>query len=126
MVERDEHCEYACVQCGHPLVFHVDRDPYAESAIFKKKVRYLCGLFGHQVHMVVDRNGFREFACHCGHSFLKPEGDQQLHITHPAICVCSGHRIRFVARRAGYAEFVCRDCGHPFCFNDAGQSSRLS
>ena len=119
VIERDGHREYACVQCGHPLVFHADHDPYGDSAIFNKKVRYLCGLFGHRVHMVVDRDGFREFACHCGHSFLKPEGDHELHITHPAICVTSGHRIRFVARRAGYAEFVCRDCGHPFCFADA-------
>ena len=119
VVERDGHREYACVQCGHPLVFQADQDPYAESALFDKKVRYLCGLFGHRVHMVADRNGFREFACFCGHSFLKPEGDEQLHITHPAICVSSGHRVRFVERRAGYAEFVCRDCGHPFCFADS-------
>lgn len=119
VTERDGHREYACVNCGHPLVFPADHDPYGESALFDKKVRYLCGLLGHHVHKVVDRDGFREFACHCGHSFLKPEDDQQLHIKHPAICVVSGHRIRFVARRAGYAEFVCRDCGHPFCFADA-------
>ena len=119
VVDRDGHREYACVDCGHPLLFHADHDPYAESATFDKKVRYLCGLFGHRVHEVVERDGFREFACHCGHTFLKPEGDQLLRITHPAICVCSGHRIRFVTRRAGYAEFVCGDCGHPFCFADA-------
>ena len=119
VVDRNGHREYACVHCGHPLLFQADHDPYAESAIFDKKVRYLCGIFGHRVHAVVERDGFRELACHCGHTFLKPEGDGQLHIKHPAICVCSGHRIRFVTRRAGYAEFVCRDCGHPFCFADS-------
>ncbi len=119
LIERDGHREYVCVQCGHPLVFDVERDPYARSHIFKKKVRYLCGIFGHKVHAVVDRDGFRELACHCGHTFLKPLGEEGLHITHPLICVASGHRIRFVSRRNGYAEFVCRDCGHPFCFADS-------
>lgn len=118
LIERDGHREYVCAQCGHPLVFEADRDPYSESAIFNKKVRYLCGIFGHHVHVVTDRDGFREFACHCGHTFLKSPGDQQLHIKHPPVCVASGHRIRFVARRGGYAEYVCRDCGHPFCFAD--------
>ena len=116
LIDRADHREYVCVQCGHPLVFERHRDPYANSAIFNKKVRYLCGIFGHHVHVVGDRDGFREFACHCGHTFLKPLHHAQLHITHPPICVASGHRIRFVARRGGYAEFVCRDCGHPFCF----------
>ena len=102
MIERDGHREYACVQCGHPLVFQADHDPYGESAIFNKKVRYLCGLFGHRVHVVVDRDGFREFACHCGHSFLKPEGDQHLHIKHPAICVAAG--IASASWRAGLAS----------------------
>ena len=51
VVERDEHC-------GHSLIFQVDHDPYAESAIFDQKVRYRCGLFGHQVHLVVDRVAF--------------------------------------------------------------------
>jgi DNA-directed RNA polymerase subunit RPC12/RpoP len=118
LIERDGHREYVCVQCGHPLVFDAGHDPYGESAIFNKKVRYLCGIFGHRVHQVTDRDGFREFACHCGHTFLKPENDAQVQIKHPAICVVSGHRIRFVARRGGYAEYVCRDCGHPFCFAD--------
>jgi DNA-directed RNA polymerase subunit RPC12/RpoP len=84
-------------------------------------VRYLCGLFGHDVHVVTDRNGYREFACHCGHTFLKAERDVT-HITHPAICVVSGHRIRYVASRGGYMEYVCRDCGHPFCFAQAAAS----
>ena len=97
------------MDCGHPLLFHADHDPYADGVIFNKKVRYLCGLFGHRVHAVVERDGFREFACHCGHTFLKPEG------AHHA----SSHlRVQRASRplrdtRAGYGEFVCRDCGHP-------------
>ena len=118
LIERDGHHEYVCVQCGHPLLFETDKDPYRESAIFRKKVRYLCGLFGHHVHPVVDRDGYREFACHCGHTFLKPQMDVA-HITHPAVCVLSGHRIKYVVNRGGYTEYVCRDCGHPFCFADS-------
>ncbi len=41
------------------------------STTFKKKVRYLCGLFGHRVRHVTTRDGYEEFACFCGHSFLK-------------------------------------------------------
>jgi DNA-directed RNA polymerase subunit RPC12/RpoP len=115
LTERDGHHEYVCVQCGHPLLFDADHDPYRADARFNKKVRYVCGIFGHHVHMVADRNGYREFACHCGHTFLKPQEGLR-HITHPAICVMSGHRIRYVTRRAGYLEYVCRHCGHPFCF----------
>ncbi len=115
LIARDEHTEYVCVQCGHPLLFRADTDPYGDSATFNKKVRYLCGLFGHEVHLVSERDGYREFACHCGHTFLKSERDVT-HITHPAICVVSGHRIRYVTSRGGYMEYVCRDCGHPFCF----------
>lgn len=115
LIDRDGHHEYVCVQCGHPLLFAAGHDPYTASQIFDKKVRYLCGLFGHRVHHVTDRHGFSEYACHCGHSFLKVQGDMA-HITHPMICVASGHRIRYVESRGGYAEYVCRDCGHPFCF----------
>ena len=70
---RFDHNEYVCIRCGHPLLFRVDRDPYSTEAIFFKKVRYLCNLFGHSVHWVTARNGFHEYACDCGHSFLKPE-----------------------------------------------------
>ena len=52
---RDGHMEDACVQCGHPLLFPVDADPYSERNRFEKRVRYLCGLFGHRVHRVTDR-----------------------------------------------------------------------
>lgn len=116
LTERDHHHEYVCVRCGHPLLFEAGHDPYnpTREATFDKRVRYLCGLFGHHVHHVADRNGYHELACHCGHTFLRPE--YELHITHPAICVMTGHRIRYVTRRAGYTEYVCRDCGHPFCF----------
>ena len=115
MADRDGHHEYVCVQCGHPLVFAADRDPYAAAAQFKKKVRYLCGLFGHRVHRVTSRDGFVEHTCHCGHSFLKDERPFD-RIRHPMICVFAGHFVRYVASRAGYSEYVCRNCGHPFCF----------
>jgi hypothetical protein len=117
MAERDAHHEYVCVQCGHPLVFEADADPYAGTARFKKKVRYLCGLFGHRVHRVGERNGFVEHACHCGHSFLKSDRRARV-IRHPLVCVALGHFVRYVSSRAGYSEYVCRNCGHPFCFAD--------
>jgi hypothetical protein len=101
--DRDGHHEYVCVQCGHPLLFHADRDPYAAEARFAKKVRYLCGLFGHRVERAARRNGFIEYACHCGHSFLKSEIAGTT-IRHPLNCVLRGHWIRFVTRRAGFAE----------------------
>ena len=122
LADRDGCHEYVCTQCGHPLLFDAEHDPYAASTTFKKKVRYLCGLFGHRVRHVATRKGFEEFACHCGHSFLKetagPKGPAPLHkvIRHPAICVMSGHFIHFLAKRGGFAEYVCVNCGHPFCF----------
>lgn len=126
LIDRDGHHEYVCVRCGHPLLFAADADPYVARPMFEKKVRYLCGLFGHKVRHVTDRNGFSEYACRCGHTFLKQHGDMS-HITHPMICVASGHRIRYVESRGGYAEFVCRDCGHPFCFiaPDSPDAERL-
>jgi hypothetical protein len=51
-----------CTQCGHPLLFDAEHDPYAASPTFKKKVRYLCGLFGHRVRHVATRDGFEEYA----------------------------------------------------------------
>ena len=115
MADRDGHHEYVCVQCGHPLLFAATADPYASAGLFKKKVRYLCGLFGHHVHRVTSRKGFEEHACHCGHSFLK-DSQPRLVIRHPLVCVVAGHFVRFVTARAGYDEYVCRNCGHPFCF----------
>jgi hypothetical protein len=117
LIDRHGCHEYVCVQCGHPLLFREDADPYAARPTFPKKVRYLCGLFGHRVGAVAARDGFVEYACHCGHTFLRADsGCQTIH--HPMVCVLFGHRIRYVARRGGFAEYVCRDCGHPFCFAD--------
>jgi hypothetical protein len=117
LIDRHGCHEYVCVQCGHPLVFQEDADPYAARPTFPKKVRYLCGLFGHRVDDVATRDGFVEYACHCGHTFLRADaGCRTIH--HPMVCVLFGHRIRYVTRRGGFAEYVCRDCGHPFCFAD--------
>jgi DNA-directed RNA polymerase subunit RPC12/RpoP len=115
LADRDGLHEYVCVRCGHPLVFSADADPFAARDRFAKKVRYACGLFGHRVTVVALRDGLVEYACHCGHSFLK-SSDGRRKIRHPLICFFTAHRIRFLARRAGYAEYVCEDCGHPFCF----------
>ena len=117
LTDRDGHHEYVCVQCGHPLLFRADRDPYSAELQFGKKVRYLCGLFGHRVERAVARDGIVEYACFCGHTFLRSEHSLR-RVHHPMICVLFGHWIRFVTRRAGYAEYVCRHCGHPFCFAD--------
>jgi hypothetical protein len=123
LIDRDGCHEYVCIVCGHPLVFREGDDPYDRKAQFEKKVRYLCGLFGHRVDRVTSRDGFIEYACHCGHSFLKAENALSL-IRHPAVCVTSGHYVRFVARRNGFAEYVCRNCGHPFCFADSQHAAR--
>ena len=112
---RQGHHEYVCVRCGHPLVFDASHDRFAQRTTFHKKVRYACGLFGHRVHAVTERDGFTEYSCFCGHSFLK-DADVGTKIRHPLICFFTAHRIRYVTKRGGYAEFVCRDCGHPFCF----------
>jgi len=119
LIDRDGCHEYVCVQCGHPLLYRADVDPYAREAQFAKKVRYLCGLFGHRVALVGTRDGFAEYACHCGHTFLKPD-DRTQKIRHPLSCTMRGHWIRFVTRRGGFAEYVCQTCGHPFCFRDPG------
>jgi hypothetical protein len=115
LADRDGCHEYVCTQCGHPLLFEAEYDPYSASPKFKKKVRYLCGVFGHRARHVTTRDGFQEYACFCGHSFLK-ETQVWGKIRHPAICVVTGHRIQFLTKRGGFAEYVCKDCGHPFCF----------
>jgi DNA-directed RNA polymerase subunit RPC12/RpoP len=116
LADRDGVHEYVCVRCGHPLVFRADADRFASREQFAKKVRYACGLLGHRVSAVGSRDGFVEYACHCGHSFLKASTDQR-RIRHPLVCFLTAHRIRFLTRRrGGYAEYVCDDCGHPFCF----------
>jgi DNA-directed RNA polymerase subunit RPC12/RpoP len=122
LTDRNAHHEYVCVQCGHPLLFEATADPYASASLFTKKVRYLCGLFGHRVRQVATRDGFAEYGCHCGHTFLKSER-ALAKITHPLICVVAGHFIRYVTSRGGYAEYVCRNCGHPFCFAEPPSES---
>src|SRR6187549_2752027 len=116
LADRDGCHEYVCTQCGHPLLFEAEHDPYAASPTFKKKVRYLCGLFGHRARHITTRDGFQEYACFCGHSFLKAgeSKDSPLQaaveagfqtrlkkIRHPAICVVSGHFIHFLTKRGG-------------------------
>ena len=115
LADRHGCREYVCVQCGHPLVFADGADPYRRLDGFRKKVRYLCGLLGHRAVEVTRRDGAIEYACHCGHSFLK-ERTQGAIIRHPLVCVLLGHYVRYVTSRAGYDEFVCINCGHPFCF----------
>jgi DNA-directed RNA polymerase subunit RPC12/RpoP len=115
LTDRDGVHEYVCVRCGHPLAYPAAADPFANASLFAKKVRYACGLLGHRVTVIANRHGFVEYACHCGHSFLKHAADKRK-IRHPLICFLTAHRIRFVEERAGYAEYVCEDCGHPFCF----------
>ena len=124
LIERDGHTEYVCVQCGHPLLFQAENDPYRASAVFNKKVRYLCGLLGHRVASVTERDGCVEYACHCGHTFLKSERDLRM-IRHPLICVALGHYVRYVTSRGDHDEFVCVNCGHPFCFTPAASAQPL-
>jgi DNA-directed RNA polymerase subunit RPC12/RpoP len=112
---RDGHAEYACVRCGHPLLFAHERDPYRAQRRFEKRVRYLCGLFGHRVHRVTDRDGGTEYACHCGHSFVHQPAARHV-VRHPLACVLLGHWVGFVGTRGAYGEYACRTCGHPFLF----------
>jgi DNA-directed RNA polymerase subunit RPC12/RpoP len=107
--------EYACVRCGHPLLFPLDADPYTARNRFQKRVRYACGLFGHLVHQVAERNGGVEYACHCGHSFVH-QPDRQSLVRHPLACVLLGHWVAFVRPRGAFSEYACVTCGHPFLF----------
>src|SRR5215510_2499525 len=36
--ERERHCEYACGDCGHPLLFEQETSPYARRERFHKSV----------------------------------------------------------------------------------------
>ena len=112
---REGHHEYLCERCGHPLLFDETRDPHARQDSFPKKVRYLCGLFGHRVHRVCERHGLTEYACSCVHSFLRAEPSLEV-VRHPLSCVALGHYVAFLERRAGHGEYLCRTCGHPFGF----------
>jgi len=115
VIERDGHTEYACVRCGHPLLFPTVNDPYGRRGRFTKRVRYLCGLLGHRVHAVADRDGGTEYACHCGHSFVHQPARRHV-VRHPLGCILLGHWIAFVAARGAFSEYACRHCGHPFLF----------
>jgi hypothetical protein len=106
---RHGHDESACVRCGHPLLRR--REPHAR---FWKPIDLACGIGGHDVHEVTLRDSFAEYACSCGHTFLRKERGLR-RITHPPTCVLSGHRVRLVRELAdARAEFRCDDCGHPF------------
>lgn len=115
VIRRNGHTEYACVRCGHPLLFESEADPYRGLPGFRKKVRYLCGLFGHRVHTVTVRDGGTEYACHCGHSFVRQPQRRRI-VRHPLACVLLGHWVSFVGARGGFSEYSCRTCGHPFLF----------
>jgi DNA-directed RNA polymerase subunit RPC12/RpoP len=115
VVERAGHTEYACTRCGHPLLFRTIDDPYSGRGLFRKRVRYRCGLFGHRVHRVTERDGGTEYACHCGHTFVRQPRSQDL-VRHPPVCVLLGHWISFIGTRGGWSEYACRNCGHPFLF----------
>ena len=119
---RDGHDEYMCRQCGHPLLFEVERADFRAQR-FEKKVRYLCNLFGHASHVVTRRAGMTEYACGCGHTFLREAKDLK-RVTHPPVCTLLGHFVRFVERRNGYSEHVCRNCGHTFGFASPARSIR--
>jgi DNA-directed RNA polymerase subunit RPC12/RpoP len=120
---RDGHAEYACMRCGHPLLFRVEEDPYDGRDRFEKRVRYLCGLFGHHVHAVAVRHGGTEYACHCGHTFVQRPSSQRV-IHHPLVCFLSGHAIAFIGARPGFSEYACRRCGHSFLLSDAASVGR--
>lgn len=113
--ERHDHREYVCLDCGHPLLFESASDPYAGCGRFKKKVRYFCNLFGHRVHRVALQQGQTEYACGCGHSFMRPQRDARV-VKHPLSCLFAGHFVSFVERRGDYTEYLRRSCGHTFCF----------
>ena len=112
---RAAHHEYVCEKCGHSLLFELARDPYAGHGKFKKRVSYGCGLFGHRVHVVTTGSNATEYACRCGHPFVKAEGTFTV-IRHPLACVLLGHCVIANEIRGHWAEYVCRRCGHPFYF----------
>ncbi|MGI8838038.1 MAG: hypothetical protein ACR2H4_15570, partial [Pyrinomonadaceae bacterium] len=115
VASRAAHNEYVCQRCGHPLLIELARDPYSGHDKFKKRVNYACGLFGHRVHVVETGSKQTEYACRCGHSFLKAQRALTM-IRHPLTCVVFGHFVTVNEIRGEWAEYVCLRCGHPFCF----------
>lgn len=118
MATRADHHEYVCEKCGHSLLFELASDSYARLSNFRKRVSYACGLFGHRVHVVATGSRTTEYACECGHPFVKTPGALTL-IRHPLRCVLLGHFITLHEIRGDWAEYVCHVCGHPFCFRFA-------
>ena len=112
---REDHHEYVCEKCGHSLLFELAHDPYASLSKFEKRVNYACGLFGHRVHVVAKRSKAIEYACQCGHSFVRSQTALTL-IRHPLACVLLGHFVISNEIRGDWAEYLCRRCGHPFYF----------
>jgi hypothetical protein len=114
VMERNSHEEYMCTRCGHPLLL---RRPALHrtrpSRRFRKKVRYLCNLFGHKVHPVTVRQSLFEYACFCGHTFVK-RAEEGPKITHPVLCLVAGHYVEWIASRRNLSEFACKNCGHTF------------
>jgi DNA-directed RNA polymerase subunit RPC12/RpoP len=124
LTRRDGHFEYICHGCGHPLLLDAAMTP-APPDSFPKRPRYWCSLFGHRVKSAGLRQGFTEYACGCGHTFLKKRR-HLAKITHPARCTLFGHSVRFIAARQGCFEYVCEHCGHPFLFDGGGSPSTSS
>jgi DNA-directed RNA polymerase subunit RPC12/RpoP len=112
---RASHHEYVCEKCGHSLLLELARDPYLSRGKFKKRVSYACGLFGHRVHIVGTRSRATEYACVCGHPFVKAQRALTV-IRHPLACVLLGHLVTFTEIHGNWTEYVCRRCGHPFYF----------
>jgi hypothetical protein len=113
--KRAQHNEYICEKCGHPLLLESGSDPHSNHHKFKKKVDYVCGLLGHRVHVVKKGSTATEYACRCGHPFVKAQADLKI-IRHPLKCVVLGHYVTVNDTRDAWAEYVCLRCGHPFCF----------
>lgn len=115
LAQRAGHNEYVCERCGHPLLFELARDPYSRHNKFNKRVNYGCGLFGHRVHVVTTGLQSTEYACRCGHSFIKEKKGLNV-VRHPLKCVMMGHLVTINEIRGEWAEYVCLRCGHPFCY----------
>ena len=115
VAQRAGHNEYVCERCGHPLLFELARDPYSRHRKFNKRVNYGCGIFGHRVHVVATGLETIEYACRCGHSFIKEEKGLNV-VRHPLKCVMMGHLVAINQMRGGWAEYRCLRCGHPFCY----------
>jgi hypothetical protein len=115
---REGHNEYACGNCGHPLLIATDVDSFPADRTFRKPVNYWCGWFGHHVHRVRTTAAGTEYACRCGHSFVARPPTES-HIVHPWHCFLGGHRITLLDARDGYRECFCLDCGHPFLYLEA-------